>query len=139
MQKSNGNMQDVFDLLHICDRNIETLFGGELRDCAMVCIQNGDIFMFELSSYLDVKQHFNAAVTIRSLIHPDNFIIVIEHDLSVFNYLSNFICCLHGVSGAYGVITMSFSVREGINIFLDGFVPENVKMYDSVTNLLCLK
>jgi len=32
------------------------------------------------------------------------------------------------VPGAYGVVTMPFSVREGINIFLDGFVPtENLR------------
>ena len=30
--------------------------------------------------------------------------------------------------GAYGVVTMPFSVREGINIFLSGFVPtENLR------------
>lgn len=51
-----------------------------------------------------------------------------EHDLSVLDYLSDFICCLYGVPGAYGVVTMPFSVREGINIFLDGFVPtENLR------------
>lgn len=53
---------------------------------------------------------------------------MVEHDLSVLDYLSDFICCLYGVPGAYGVVTMPFSVREGINIFLDGFVPtENLR------------
>lgn len=42
------------------------------------------------------------------------FVIVVEHDLSVLDYLSDFICCLYGVPGAYGVVTMPFSVREGI-------------------------
>nr|CAD7262067.1 unnamed protein product [Timema shepardi] len=122
------------DLMNIRGRSIEALSGGELQRfaCAMVCIQDGDIFMFdEPSSYLDVKQRLNAAVTIRSLIHPDKFIIVVEHDLSVLDYLSDFICCLYGVPGAYGVVTMPFSVREGINIFLDGFVPtENLRFRD---------
>lgn len=81
-----------------------------------------------------------------------------EHDLSVLDYLSDFICCLYGVPGAYGVVTMPFSVREGecscrgvgggggqftvcsllsfcvagINIFLDGFVPtENLRFRES--------
>lgn len=32
------------------------------------------------------------------------------------------------IPGAYGVVTMPFSVREGINIFLSGFVPtENLR------------
>lgn len=43
----------------------------------------------------------------------DRFIIVVEHDLSVLDYLSDFICCLYGVPGVYGVVTMPFSVREG--------------------------
>ena len=42
------------------------------------------------------------------------YVIVVEHDLSVLDYLSDFICCLYGVPGAYGVVTMPFSVREGI-------------------------
>lgn len=74
---------------------------------------------------------------------------VVEHDLSVLDYLSDFICCLYGVPGAYGVVTMPFSVREGvctipgaardkavcsvgINIFLDGYVPtENLRFRET--------
>jgi len=74
----------------------------------------------------------NAAQAIRSLLKSDNYVIVVEHDLSVLDYLSDFICCLYGVPGAYGVVTMPSSVREGINIFLDGFVPsENLRFRDS--------
>ncbi|KAK3737854.1 hypothetical protein QZH41_015781 [Actinostola sp. cb2023] len=90
-------------------------------------------YMFdEPSSYLDVKQRLNAAKTIRSLLTNDKYIIVVEHDLSVLDYLSDFICCLYGTPGAYGVVTMPFSVREGINIFLDGFVPtENLRFRET--------
>uniref|UniRef100_A0A6B2EGA5 Putative rnase l inhibitor abc superfamily protein n=1 Tax=Phlebotomus kandelakii TaxID=1109342 RepID=A0A6B2EGA5_9DIPT len=131
-ERSNRQqIAEALDLLKITDRQISALSGGELQRfaIAMVCIQAGDIFMFdEPSSYLDVRQRLNAAQSIRSLIQPDKFIIVVEHDLSVLDYLSDFICCLYGVPGCYGVITMPFSVREGINIFLDGFVPtENMR------------
>ncbi|XP_069832968.1 ATP-binding cassette sub-family E member 1 [Dendropsophus ebraccatus] len=125
---------EQLDLTHLRDRNVEDLSGGELQRfaCAVVCIQKADIFMFdEPSSYLDVKQRLKAAITIRSLINPDRYIIVVEHDLSVLDYLSDFICCLYGVPSAYGVVTMPFSVREGINIFLDGYVPtENLRFRD---------
>lgn len=66
------------DLDKIRDRSIEDLSGGELQRfaCAMVCIQDGDIFMFdEPSSYLDVKQRLKAAYTIRSLIRPDKYVL----------------------------------------------------------------
>jgi hypothetical protein len=39
-------------------------------------------------------------------------------DAKFQDYLSDFICCLYGVPGAYGVVTLPSSVREGINIFL---------------------
>lgn len=48
---------------------------------------------------------------IRSLLDVDKFVIVVEHDLSVLDYLSDFICCLYGKPGAYGVVTLPFSVR----------------------------
>jgi len=129
-----GNEEDmikILDLGNIQKRNIEDLSGGELQRfaCAIVCIQKADVYMFdEPSSYLDVKQRLNAAKALRSLLHPTKYIVVVEHDLSVLDYLSDFICCLYGIPGVYGVVTVPFSVREGINIFLDGYVPtENLR------------
>jgi ATP-binding cassette subfamily E protein 1 len=85
----------------------------------------------EPSSYLDVKQRLKAARMIRSLLSHDNYVIAVEHDLSILDYLSDFICVLYGQPGAYGVVTMPYSVREGINIFLAGFIPtENMRFRD---------
>lgn len=68
---------------------------------------------------------------IREILDDKTFVVCVEHDLSVLDYLSDFICCLYGQPGAYGVVTMPFSVREGINIFLAGFVPtENMRFRD---------
>ena len=68
---------------------------------------------------------------IRSLLGADNYVIAVEHDLSILDYLSDFICVLYGNPGAYGVVTMPYSVREGINIFLAGFIPtENLRFRD---------
>lgn len=129
--KKQDEVNELLELTKVKSRNVDELSGGELQRfaIAMVCIQNADIFMFdEPSSYLDVKQRLNAAKAIRNLINPDKFIIVVEHDLSVLDYLSDFVCCLYGVPGAYGVVTLPSGVREGINIFLDGFIPtENLR------------
>lgn len=129
--KKQDYVCEILDLTKIKDRDVKDLSGGELQRfaCAMVCIQKADIFMFdEPSSYLDVKQRLNAALAIRDLIEFNKYIIVVEHDLSVLDYLSDYVCCLYGVPGAYGVVTVPFSVREGINVFLDGFVPtENLR------------
>lgn len=141
-KKDEQNIQDricdILDLNRVRDRSLADLSGGELQRfaCAMVCIQKADIFMFdEPSSYLDVKQRLNAATAIRNLIEATKYVIVVEHDLAVLDYLSDYICCLYGKPGAYGVVTMPAGVREGINIFLDGFVPtENLRFReDSLT------
>lgn len=85
----------------------------------------------EPSSYLDVKQRLSAAKIIRSLLRADDYVIVVEHDLSVLDYLSDFICVLYGRPAVYGVVTLPQSVREGINIFLDGHIPtENLRFRD---------
>jgi ATP-binding cassette subfamily E protein 1 len=135
---------------HVQDRDIEMLSGGELQRFAIACVtvQEADVYMFdEPSSYLDVRQRLKAAQVIRSLVRNDGeideeaphgravaevrdakYVIVVEHDLAVLDYLSDFICVLYGHPGAYGVVTMPFSVREGINVFLAGFVPtENLR------------
>nr|WCZ58298.1 ABC transporter E family member [Paratrimastix eleionoma] len=119
------------DLVQIMTRKVGELSGGELqRFCiAMVAIQQADVYMFdEPSSYLDVRQRLKAAQVIRDLLRDDSYVIVVEHDLSILDYLSDYICCLYGQAGCYGVVTMPFSVREGINIFLAGFIPtENLR------------
>lgn len=128
----------MLDLSSVLDRQVQHLSGGELQRfiIGLTCVQKVDIYMFdEPSSYLDVKQRLNAARMIRSLCNHSNYVIVVEHDLSVLDYLSDFVCCLYGTPGAYGVVTMPFSVREGINIFLAGFVPtENVRFRDFELN-----
>lgn len=134
-RKNQAEVSDMLDLHAIRERNVEDLSGGELQRfaIAMVCVQKADIFMFdEPSSYLDVKQRLKAALAIRALVTGDKYVIVVEHDLAILDYLSDFICCLYGVPAAYGVVTMPFGVREGINIYLDGFVPtENLRFRDT--------
>eukprot|EP00696_Hemimastix_kukwesjijk_P008965 gnl/Hemi2/2131_TR770_c0_g1_i1.p1 gnl/Hemi2/2131_TR770_c0_g1~~gnl/Hemi2/2131_TR770_c0_g1_i1.p1 ORF type:complete len:681 (-),score=239.37 gnl/Hemi2/2131_TR770_c0_g1_i1:224-2095(-) len=126
-----GEMVRMLDLQKVLERDVKDLSGGELQRfaIAVVCVNRADVYMFdEPSSYLDVKQRLEAGRVIRSLLRPDSYVVVVEHDLSILDYLSDFICVLYGRPGAYGVVTMPFSVREGINIFLDGFVPtENMR------------
>ncbi len=132
-----AEMGNELDLGGVYDREVQVLSGGELQRFALaiVAVQEADVYMIdEPSSYLDVKQRLKAANVIRSLLieKSRHYVIVVEHDLAVLDYLSDFICCLYGKPGAYGVVTLPFSVREGINIFLAGFVPtENLRFRES--------
>lgn len=125
------------ELEAVLERDISQLSGGELQRfaIAMSCIQRADVYVIiyfchsfpcslfvllsrymfdEPSSYLDIKQRLKAAQVIRELLHPSCYVIAVEHDLSVLDYLSDFVCCLYGKPGMYGVVTMPASVREGI-------------------------
>jgi len=144
---------EKLDLKHVLERKIPVLSGGELQRFAIaaVAIQIADVYMFdEPSSYLDIKQRLKAAQVIRDLcniwipkvnaipdeqhyeederIKKETYILVVEHDLAILDYLSDFICVLYGQPGVYGIVTLPFSVREGINVFLAGWNPvENMR------------
>ena len=122
---------EALDLKHILNNDIATLSGGELQrfTIAMICVQKGNVLMFdEPSSYLDVRQRLTAATVIRKLLTHDNYVICVEHDLSVVDFMSDFVSVLYGRPNTYGIVTMPYGVREGINVFLEGFVPtENLR------------
>lgn len=130
-QSEFDNILETLQLKGIMEREVGQLSGGELQRFAigLTCVQKANVYMFdEPSSYLDVKQRLNAAHMIRQVLTEDNYVIVVEHDLSVLDYLSDFVCILYGMPSVYGVVTLPASVREGINIFLDGNIPtENLR------------
>lgn len=60
-----------YQLIHVLDRDISALSGGELQRFAitMVVIQAADVYVFdEPTSYLDIRQRLKASQMIRSLI-----------------------------------------------------------------------
>ena len=130
------DLSEKLEIAHLYEREVKDLSGGELQRfaCAVAAATASQVYMFdEPSSYLDVKQRLAASRMIRKLIEDskDNYVIVVEHDLAVLDYLSDYVCCLWGAAGAYGVVSMPASVREGINMFLEGFLPsENLRFRD---------
>ena len=129
MLKAQLQLQTVWD------RPLNVLSGGELQRVALaatIC-READIYLFdEPSSYLDVKQRLQAARAIRSLRKDEKTVIVAEHDLAILDYLSDQICVFYGTPGVYGIISHVHGVRVGINIYLEGFIPdENVRFRKS--------
>ena len=122
---------NLFDLLHLTNRNIENLSGGELQRfaCAVACSKKSNLYLFdEPSSFLDIKQRINMSNAIRSLKTDNNYIICVEHDLAILDYLSDYVCLFYGAENAYGIVTEAMNNTDGINIYLNGFIPtENVR------------
>ncbi|ENN96449.1 ATPase RIL [Methanocaldococcus villosus KIN24-T80] len=118
---------EKLELKNILDRTLDQLSGGELQRVAIAAayLREGDIYFFdEPSSWLDVRQRFNMAKLVREL----NKVIVVEHDLIVLDYLSDYVHIMYGEPGAYGIVSLPKSVRVGINEYLYGELrEENIK------------
>jgi ATP-binding cassette subfamily E protein 1 len=118
---------EKLQLSSVMERDLNVLSGGELQRVALAATlsREADVYLFdEPSSYLDVKQRLQAARTIGSLRAEGKTVIVAEHDLAILDYLSDQICVFYGCAGVYGVVSHVHAVRTGINIYLEGFIPD---------------
>jgi ATP-binding cassette subfamily E protein 1 len=130
-RKKLDQIAEQLELKQFWSRSLEVLSGGELQRVAVaatIC-READVYLFdEPSSYLDVKQRLEVAKAIRGLKNDGKTVIVAEHDLAIIDYLSDQICILYGEPGVYGIVSNVHSVRTGINIYLQGYIPdENVR------------
>jgi len=123
------------ELGHLLDRKIEDLSGGELQRFA-ICIsilKDVNVYIFdEPTNYLDIRQRVRMGKVLRNIVKDNRkYVILVEHDLAMLDYMSDYVCILYGEPGSYGVCTLPFSVREGINAFLEGFIKvENMRFRD---------
>lgn len=128
-------IKDVMELDSVWDRKLSILSGGELQRVAIsaAILRDADVYLFdEPSSYLDVRQRIRVARTIRGLADEGRSVIVAEHDVAVLDYISDQICVFYGEPAVYGVISHVYGVRVGINVYLNGYLPdENVRFRDS--------
>jgi ATP-binding cassette, sub-family E, member 1 len=130
-RKALDNLAEELELKKIWDRPLDILSGGELQRVAVTAAlcREADVYLFdEPSSYLDVKQRLEVAKAIRSLKELQKIVVVAEHDLAIIDYLSDQICVFYGEPSVYGVVSHVHGVRTGINIYLEGYIPdENMK------------
>lgn len=125
---------DQLSLNNSLDRSLPELSGGELQRLAVAIAVNKDAdyyFFDEPSSYNDIYQRLAVARTIKQLADDGKSVMVVEHDLTLLDYLSDYIHILYGEPGAYGIVAPIQGTRVGINAFLDGFIPtENIRFRD---------
>ena len=122
MQRAN----ELFALQEILQKNVPELSGGELQRLAIAVAfcKDADLYYFdEPAAYLDIKQRLAVARALKELSSEKN-VVVIEHDLDIFDYLSDYVHVFYGQENAYGVVSGVKSGRSGINEYLDGFLTE---------------
>lgn len=128
-------LKEDMNLSSIWDRPIKFLSGGELQRVAMTAaiVREGDIYFFdEPTAYLDVRERLRVGRAIRQLSDLGKTVVVVEHDLSILDYVSDLVCMFYGQPGVYGIVSHPHGTRVGVNIFLDGFIPdENMRFRDT--------
>lgn len=115
------------------NRKLSELSGGELQKVAIAATlgKEADLYLFdEPSSYLDVKQRLEVGRVIRKYTQG-KMLVVVEHDLILLDYLTDLVHVVYGKPGAYGIVSLPLSTREGINAFILGELKrENVRFRD---------
>ncbi len=116
------------------EQSLNELSGGELQRIAVAAAASKDTefyFFDEPSSYNDVFQRIGVARVIQNLAKIGKSVMVVEHDLTLLDFLSDYIEVLYGEPTAYGIVSGILSTKVGINVFLDGYLPnENVRFRD---------
>lgn len=128
-----GKAVESFSLAEVLEKDVSSLSGGELQRLAIAVAycKDADLYYFdEPAAYLDVRQRLAAARALKGLAEEKN-VVVIEHDLAIFDYLSDYVHVFYGQENAYGVVSGVKAARAGINEYLDGFLKdENTRFRD---------
>ncbi len=121
-------------LKYSLDRDLSTLSGGELQRVAVAVAAAKDAeyyFFDEPSSFNDIYQRLAVGRVINNLAKEGKSVMIVEHDMSLLDYLSDNIYLTYGEPGAYGIVSSLQSTKVGINNFLEGYIPtENVRFRD---------
>lgn len=131
---SGGVADDVEEELHVkplFEMRVDELSGGELQKVAVAAAASkaADYYFFdEPSSYLDVYARLSAARVIRRLAERAG-VLVVEHDLTVLDYVSDYIHIIYGEPAVYGIVSRLMGVGDGINSLIEGEIrQENVRI-----------
>jgi len=122
------------NIKEILDHNINKISGGELQRVAIAAtvLKNANLYIFdEPTSFLDIKQRINLSRFIKNLANDVTSILIVEHDLIIFDYLTNSTHIMYGKEDAYGVVSGIKPTKNGINTYLSGYLKEeNVRFRD---------
>ncbi|HIQ12890.1 MAG TPA: ribosome biogenesis/translation initiation ATPase RLI, partial [Thermoprotei archaeon] len=126
-----GMMDHIVSMLNLeksLDKEVKQLSGGEIQRMVVAAslLKDADIYLIdEPSSFNDIFERMALAKTLTEIASKNKYIILVDHDLAFLDYVSDQISVVYGEPGAYGIFTRSESVRTGINIYLDGYIPSD--------------
>ncbi|MDP2750377.1 MAG: ribosome biogenesis/translation initiation ATPase RLI, partial [Nanoarchaeota archaeon] len=123
------------ELEKILENNIKNISGGELQRVAIAAtvMKKANLYIFdEPTSYLDIKQRIKVSNFIRNLADENTAVLVVEHDLIILDYMTDLVHLVYGKEGCYGIFSQTKTTRNGINVYLSGYMKEeNVRFRDN--------
>lgn len=122
-----------FGLDKLLNRKIEELSGGELQKLTVAAAlsKDADVYIFdEPATHLDIVERIKVAEAIREHVEG-KYVLVVEHDLTVLDFLADNLVIVFGKPGAYGIVSHPQGAREAINEYLAGYISsENMRIRD---------
>ena len=106
----------------LMDRELKSLSGGELQRVAIAAtlLKDAELYVLdEPMAYLDIEQRIRVATIIRRIIEEREVVaFIVEHDITMIDYLSTAVMVFTGESGIHGIAQSPTDLRTGMNMFL---------------------
>lgn len=141
--KKRGSEEEIKKLAEklgvsqILGNRMNKLSGGELQKIAILAATLGkaDVYFFdEPLAFLDIGERVRISDFLKEIAEGKT-LIVVEHDLLILDYLTDYLNIFFGAPGAFGTVSGVKSSKVGVNAYLNGFLKEeNLRIRDKVLN-----
>ncbi|MBT3398248.1 ribosome biogenesis/translation initiation ATPase RLI [archaeon] len=142
--KKRGSEKEINELAkklgvtQVLDNKMNKLSGGELQRVAIIAAALGeaDIYFFdEPLAFLDIGERLRVSDFISEIAKTGKTVVVVEHDLLILDYLSEYLNIFFGGQGAFGTVSGVKASKNGVNAYLNGFLrEENLRIRDKPLN-----
>ena len=141
--KQRGSEEEVrklserLNVSSVLENKMNSLSGGELQRVAIIAASLGksDVYFFdEPLAFLDISERLRVSDFMKE-ISADSTLIVVEHDLLILDYLTDYLNIFFGGQGSYGLVSGVKASKEGVNSYLHGFLKEeNIRIRSKALN-----
>ena len=136
-KKEIEKLSERLGVFHVLDNKMDKLSGGELQRVAILAASLGDsdIYFFdEPLAFLDIGERLRISDFLKE-ISKNKTLIIVEHDLLILDYLTDYLNIFFGGQGAFGTVSGVKTSKEGVNAYLHGFLKEeNIRIRDKALN-----
>ena len=152
--KKRGKITDIKKLAkklnveNVLENKMNKLSGGELQKIAILAtsLGNTDIYFFdEPLAFLDIRERLRVSDFLKEICSTrstppaegvkNKTLVVVEHDLLMLDYLTDYLNIFFGGQGAFGTVSGVKSSKTGVNAYLHGFLKEeNLRIRDKSLN-----